>query len=50
MSPENMLKRMILSAEELATLFHFPISSVTASGVQRTGVKKQEPPPNLPMV
>ena len=47
---KDMLKKMILSSEELATLYHFPISSVSAPGLSRTGVKKSEPPHNLPLI
>jgi hypothetical protein len=47
---KDMLKKMILSAEELATLYHFPISTVSAPGLYRAGVRKSEPPPNLPVL
>jgi len=47
---KDMLKKTILNIEELATLYHFPISSVSAPGLYRLGVKKNELPPNLPVV
>jgi hypothetical protein len=39
----------VLTAEELATLFHFPSSTIKAPGVRRIPATKAEPPPNLPM-
>lgn len=47
---ENMLKKMVLSAEELATLYHFPLSSVAAPSLYRLGIQKSGPPPNIPIV
>ncbi len=47
---KDILKKTILNIEELATLYHFPISSVSAPGLYRLGVKKSELPPNLPVL
>ncbi len=38
----------ILNTEELATLFHFPMTEVKAPLVQKTEAKKAEPPFSLP--
>ncbi|MCX6790592.1 MAG: hypothetical protein NTV62_00150, partial [Candidatus Gribaldobacteria bacterium] len=41
---------MVLNAEELASVFHFPTSSLTLpSGVPRIMAKKATPPPSIPM-
>ncbi|MDD4761735.1 MAG: hypothetical protein PHZ25_01795, partial [Candidatus Pacebacteria bacterium] len=42
-------KRPILSTEELATLFHFPIINVEAPSLRRLPSKKGEPPVGLPI-
>lgn len=39
----------VLNSEELATLYHFPMISVKAPMVKRTGAKKSEPPSTLPI-
>ncbi|MFH1188821.1 MAG: hypothetical protein V1652_03190 [bacterium] len=44
------LKTSILSVEELATLYHPPISSVTARTLQYVGSKKGGPPSDIPIV
>ena len=41
--------RFILNVEEMATLYHFPMLTVKAPMVKRTGAKKSEPPPSLPV-
>ncbi len=38
----------IMSAEVLATIFHFPSQTVQAPGLNRIPATKAEPPPNLP--
>ena len=47
---KDIMKKMILSAEELATLYHFPITQVEAPRLYRLQTKKYEPPPNLPII
>ena len=47
---EDVMKKMILSCEELATLYHFPITQVEAPRLYRLQTKKYEPPPNLPVI
>ena len=42
-------KDFILSIEELATIYHYPIVIVEAPAVQRVGTKKAEPPVSLPI-
>ncbi|MFH1508938.1 MAG: hypothetical protein ABIE68_02130 [bacterium] len=42
-------KPFILSTEELATLYHFPFSSVKAPMVPRTESRKSQPPIELPL-
>ncbi len=42
-------KPIILSSEELATIFHFPGQVATTPTVARSMSKKAEPPPNLPI-
>ncbi|MFA6486183.1 MAG: hypothetical protein WCT40_02350 [Candidatus Magasanikbacteria bacterium] len=39
----------ILNIEELATIWHFPLPSVKTPLLQKTSVKKAEPPMNLPV-
>lgn len=49
--PERTKESAILSTEELATLFHFPIK-ITGMAMPTTNIvqsKKSGPPPNLPM-
>ena len=42
-------KHPILSTEELATMFHFPITGVEAPSLRRLSSKKGEPPSTLPI-
>ena len=42
-------KLPILSTEELATMFHFPITGVEAPSLRRLASKKGEPPSTLPI-
>ncbi|MBM3261274.1 hypothetical protein FJY93_02540 [Candidatus Kaiserbacteria bacterium] len=39
----------IMSVESIATLWHFPSSTVQAPGINRIPATKAAPPPNLPM-
>jgi len=39
----------ILNTEELATIYHFPVTTVEAPLVKKTGSKKGEPPITLPV-
>lgn len=39
----------VLNIEELATLWHFPMPTVKAPLIQKTGGKRSEPPTNLPI-
>lgn len=39
----------IMNSEELATLYHFPLSSVKAPLVKKTEAKRAEPPMSLPI-
>ncbi len=41
-------KKFIFNIEELATLWHFPMSQVKAPLIKKAEVKKVEPPFNLP--
>lgn len=51
MFPDRSSECAILSTEEVATLFHFPvkISGITLSNIVRVESKKSGPPPNLPV-
>lgn len=40
----------ILNIEELASLYHFPVSTVKTPSIKKTGSKKGEPPFGLPVV
>lgn len=42
-------QKFVMNVEELATLYHFPMASVKAPLVKRTGAKKSEPPASLPI-
>jgi len=42
-------KLPILSVEELATIYHYPIVNVKAPQLQRIGSRRSEPPVNLPI-
>jgi hypothetical protein len=44
------LEASILSTEELATIYHFPLSSVEAPLLRRLETRKGEPPVSLPTV
>lgn len=46
--PPHKYKHMILNAEELATIYHFPGSVVTTPTFKRLDARKAEPPTNLP--
>jgi hypothetical protein len=39
----------VMTTEALATIFHFPSSSIKTPGIQRIAAKKAEPPINLPI-
>ena len=41
--------QIMLNAEELATIFHFPGKEVSAPTISRVDAKKSEPPANLPV-
>jgi hypothetical protein len=40
---------MIMTSEELATIFHFPAGFTHSPNVKRTDTRKAQPPSNLPM-
>jgi hypothetical protein len=42
-------KTMVLNAEELATMYHFPGSVASTPGIERVASKKAEAPINLPL-
>ncbi|MBI3638408.1 hypothetical protein HY227_01545 [Candidatus Wolfebacteria bacterium] len=42
-------KMMTMNIEELATLYHFPITSVLSPKLRRLETKKSGPPPSLPI-
>jgi hypothetical protein len=39
----------VLNIEELATVFHFPYTTVKAPSVSHSELKTKEPPPDLPV-
>jgi hypothetical protein len=41
---------MIMNAEELATIFHFPLARTSTPPVERIDIKKGQPPANLPVM
>lgn len=43
-------KKAILNIEELATIYHFPITNITSPQLNRTEAKKGSPPSTLPLV
>jgi len=43
-------RTIILNIEELASLYHFPVSTVKAPLIKKTGSKRGEPPFGLPVV
>lgn len=47
---KDILKKVILSTVELATLYHFPLTKIGAPRLYRLQTKKYEPPSNLPLV
>jgi len=47
---ENIMKKMIFATDELATLYHFPLTQTGAPRLYRVQTKKYEPPPNLPVI
>jgi hypothetical protein len=42
-------KPIMLNTEELASLWHFPVSTVKAPSIQKTDAKRGEPPVRLPI-
>ncbi len=50
LSTDDIMKRTLLNIEELATLYHFPISQVEASKLYRVQTKTQAPPMDLPII
>ncbi|TSC96450.1 MAG: Uncharacterized protein Athens101426_370 [Parcubacteria group bacterium Athens1014_26] len=47
--PIHERKLTIFNTEELATVFHFPLTIVEAPKLHRVGTRKGEPPPGLPV-
>jgi len=47
--PPHKGKSMVLNAEELATIYHFPGSVAATPSLERVPSKKAEAPPNLPI-
>lgn len=47
--PPYTFKRMVLSSEELATIFHIPSHYVKTPGLPRIPSARKEAPPNLPV-
>ncbi len=45
----KILKSFVLNIEELATIWHFPMSHVRVPLLQKAGAKKTEPPSDLPV-
>ena len=46
----KILEKNILSSEELATLYHFPLSTTVGAKISRVQTKTEAPPPNLPII
>ena len=46
----KILEKNILSSEELATLYHFPLSTTVGAKISRIQTKTEAPPPNLPII
>ncbi len=40
----------LLNCEELATIYHFPLASVSTAPVERIEIKRGQPPANLPVM
>ncbi len=49
MSAGEAVDAYVLNTEELATIYHFPMASVKAPLLKRTGSRKSEPPATLPV-
>lgn len=49
MSAGEAVDAYVLNTEELATIYHFPMASVKAPLLKRTGSRKSEPPASLPI-
>ena len=47
---DKILEKNILSSEELATLYHFPLSTAVGAKISRVQTKTEAPPPNLPII
>jgi hypothetical protein len=46
--PPYKRKHFVLNSEELATIYHFPGSTVSTPGIQRVDAKKVDAPSNIP--